>query len=248
MTFKDHFSAVADGYSSFRPHYPEALFSFVASLAPGHRLAWDAATGSGQAATGLAPLFDHVEATDASSAQVAQATPHPKVSYRVEPAEASGLSEGSVDLVTIAQALHWLDLDRFYAEVARVLRPGGLLAAWCYVFFSVEPAIDRILDRYYHQVVGPFWPPERRLVETGYRTLPFPFPELAAPPFAVEERWDLPHLTGYLGTWSATRRAFAARGTDPVDEVRDDLTAAWGDPTRGRDVRWPLSLRVGRRA
>src|SRR5262249_48916706 len=159
----------------------------------------------GQAAVSLASRFDRVFATDASREQIDNAEVHPKIVYRVAPAEESGLERASVDLVTVAQALHWFDLDRFYPEVRRVAATGGVLAAWCYNRLTVEPAVDSVVERYYEEIVGPYWPPERAKVEQGYTSLPFPVEEIRHPEFEMQERWTLAHLVGYLGTWSAAR-------------------------------------------
>ena len=244
----DHFSTVAGAYARYRPGYPAELFDYLASLPAGRRLAWDCATGNGQAAVGLAPRFDQVVATDLSAAQIAHAAPHPRIAYRVAAAEAPGLAAGSVDLVTVAQALHWLDAGRFFAEAARVLALGGAVAVWCYNLLEVEPRINAVVGRFYAQVVGPYWAPERRLLEAGYRTIPFPFAELEPRRFAMRTEWRLAELMGYLGTWSATERYRQARGEDPRDRIAADLAAAWGDPETPRPVRWPLNLRVGRTA
>lgn len=241
----DHFSSVAAGYARYRPGYPAALYEWLASLPAGRSLAWDCATGSGQAAVGLAVHFERVVATDMSASQVAEATAHPRVEYRVAPADASGLPDGAADLITVAQALHWLDLPAFYAEVRRVLAPGGAVAAWCYNLLDVDPRVNAVIGRYYSQVVGAYWPPERRLLEAGYRTVPFPFRELEPTRFEMTADWRLDHLLGYLATWSATERYRRVRGEDPVAEVAADLRAAWGDPDEVRPVRWPLHLRVG---
>lgn len=245
--FADHFSLLAEAYAAARPTYPPALFDWLADVAPGTTQAWDCAAGSGQATLGLARRFDHVTATDASAAQLSQAPPHPRVTYRVAPAEVSGLPDASVDLVTVAQALHWLDLDPFYAEARRVLIPGGSLAVWCYGLLVVdEPAIDRQLEYFYAGVVGPYWSPDRRLVESGYRTVAFPFDELAPPPFEMALEWTLGDLAAYLRTWSATEACRQALGTDPVVPFVWALSSAWGAPERPRRIRWPLSLRIGR--
>ena len=173
--FHDHFSRVSSAYAAFRPRYPEVLFERVAALASGHASAWDCGTGSGQAALDLARYFEQVWGTDASAAQLAAALPHPRVHYRVARAEESGLLPGSVDLVTVAQALHWFDRPRFYDEVRRVVRPGGVLVAWCYDLMDIEPAIDAHIHEFYTRTVGPYWPPERSLVEARYETIEFPF-------------------------------------------------------------------------
>ena len=247
--FPDHFSGVAAGYASHRPRYPAELFDYLAGLAPRRGLAWDCAAGSGQATLDLASRFARVVATDASTEQIAAAPPHPRVEYRVARAEASGLADSCADLITVAQALHWFDLDRFHAEVRRVLVPRGVLAAWSYGTQRIEdPAIDQALQRFYGEVVGPYWPAERRIVETGYRTLPFPFDELPAPNFDLVASWPLPELLGYVRTWSATSRYRAARGHDPVVLLERELAPLWGSADEARRITWPLALRVGRSA
>jgi SAM-dependent methyltransferase len=185
--------------------------------------------------------------SDASAKQVASATAHPRVRYRVAPAEVSGLEAGSADLVTVAQALHWLDLPRFYAEVERVLKAGGVLAVWTYTSPHLdEPELDAVLQRFNHETVGPSWPPERRLVEEGYRTLPFPFPELETPEFQIEHHWNLTHLLGYVSSWSATQRFMAQHGVDPVSALAGELAQRWGDVEVPRRIWWPLPVRIGR--
>lgn len=243
--FKDHFSAQAGGYARYRPHYPEALYAYLAELAPARTRAWDCATGNGQAAVGLARHFDAVVASDASPAQLAHAAPHPRVTYHEAPAEQAPLGDASVDLVAVATALHWFHFDAFYAEVRRVLRPGGVLAAWAYGFLAVTPAVDAVLKRYYTDVVGPCWPPERRFIDEGYRTLPFPFDAVDAPAFEMQAVWTLDDLLGYLRTWSARQRYLEQHGEDPVAAVTPDLRTAWGSDAEHR-VQWPLHLRVGR--
>jgi SAM-dependent methyltransferase len=223
--FKDHFSSHAEAYARSRPGYPPAVFSHLASLAQSRQLAWDCATGNGQAAIGLAQHVEKVVATDASAAQIEHAFPHDRVVYRVEPAEGTSLESASIDLITVGQALHWFDLKRFYAEVRRVLRPGGVIAAWCY---------------------GPFWPPERDQVESGYRTLPFPFERIPLPDFSMEADWTAQELIAYLGTWSATKRFETELGRDPRDEIREALMNAWGSRHGRRRIQWPLSFLAGR--
>jgi SAM-dependent methyltransferase len=234
-------------YAAHRPTYPARLFAELAARAPSADLAWDCATGNGQAAVGLAAHFRRVIATDASEAQVASATPHERVSYRVALAESSGLDSASVALVTVAQALHWLDLDRFFAEVRRVLVPRGVIAAWCYTLLEVDDRVDPLLRHFYEKTLGPYWAPERRLVDAGYRTIEFPFDEFDLPPLAIEQCLTLDQLAGYLRTWSATQRYAEERGRDPVPGLIDEIARVWGDHAAGRPTRWPLSIRAGRR-
>ena len=246
MRFKDHFSKQAADYAKFRPSYPRQLFDFLGSIAPSRQLAWDCGTGNGQAAVGLASGFDRVIATDASEKQIANAQAHEIVEYRVAPAENSGVGSKTIDLIMVAQALHWFDLDRFYAEARRVLKPDGVLTASAYNLLHIEPAIDDVVNRYYYDVVGPFWPPERRLVEQ-FADLPFPFQEIDPPKFEMTASWDLDHLVGYVRTWSSTQRFIAAKGEDPIEQIADDLRGAWGQPGQTRSVSWPLIVRIGRK-
>ena len=244
--FKDHFSSASDRYAAFRPDYPAALFAWLASLAPAHELAWDCASGSGQAALGLAPHFRHVIATDASAEQIAHATPHPAIEYRVATAEASGLADASVDLVTVAQAAHWFDLPRFYAEAGRVLKPGGVVGLWGYGRLVLPQPMDATFLQFYADTLGPHWPPERALIDDAYRSLDFPFAEIAPPAFHIEVVWTLDRLLDYLSTWSAVKRHAAALGQDPLPALRRALAPAWGNPEIALPLAWPLFLRVGR--
>ncbi|MBX9581545.1 MAG: class I SAM-dependent methyltransferase [Gemmataceae bacterium] len=244
--FHDHFSGHAGDYRVYRPAYPPGLFPWLAEAAPGRDLVWDCGTGNGQAAVALAGHFARVVATDASAEQIAQAEAHPRVEYAVAPAERSPLPDHTADLVTVAQALHWFDRDRFYAEARRVAKPGGLLAVWAYDLHSVNPAVDVVLGRLQNEFVGPYWPPERVYVNAGYKTLPFPFPEVPAPAFEMTADWDMPRMAGYINTWSATKRFIQARGFNPVDRLAADLNAAWGDPAAVRTVRWAFHLKAGR--
>jgi SAM-dependent methyltransferase len=246
MSFKDHFSGHAASYAAYRPGYAPRLFEILAALPRERRLAWDSGTGNGQAAVALADHFERVIATDPSTEQLAHALPHPRVEYRVGRAEGSELSEGSVDLVTAAQAFHWYDFDRFFAEVRRVLAPGGVVAVWTYNLARVDPEVDRWIDRLARQIVGPWWPPERRWVDEEYRTIPFPFDEIEIAPLRYEERMDLDRFTRYMRTWSSFQRYQKETGQDPLDEIWEGLTAAWGDPAQERTVAWPIFIRAGR--
>jgi SAM-dependent methyltransferase len=221
------------------------LFRYLATVAPGEQLAWDCATGNGQAAVALTEMFEQVIATDASEKQIANAEAHRRIDYRVALAEESGIESNTVDLITVAQALHWFDLERFHTEVRRVLKPEGVVAAWAYKLAQVDPAIDRVVNHYYSEVVGACWPAERVLVEK-FEELPLPFPQIAAPPFEMVAEWDVEHLIGYLRTWSATQRFMAANRRDPLKDVEEDLRSAWGDAEQLRRVVWPLAVRVVR--
>ena len=242
--FKDHFSEQSGLYARYRPTYPDALFERLASLCTDRRIVWDCATGNGQAAVALAGHFENVIATDASENQIASAAPANGVEYRVTPAEASGLEDSSVDLVTVGQALHWFDHPRFFAEVRRVLVDGGVLAVWCYELCHVSAECDSIVAELYKDIVGEFWPPERRLIEEAYASIELPGTEMEVGEFDMSAEWAIDDMLGYLRTWSACKRFEKQYGTDPVDRVAAPLQAAWGEATR--PVRWPLTARASR--
>jgi SAM-dependent methyltransferase len=244
--FHDHFSTVAADYRAFRPKYPHELFEFLAEASPGRNLAWDCGTGSGQAAVALAPHFAKVFASDASEKQLANAEPHPNVEYMVAPAENCPLPDASVDLVTVAQAIHWFDFDRFYAEVRRVSKPGGLLAAWTYDIHTISPEIDPVMERFLTTFIRPYWPPQRAYADAGYRTLPFPFPEVGRPGFKMVAKWNMHHLLGYINTWSAVRNYEQQHGMNPMGMLAAALIGIWGDPETVRVIRWQFSMRLGR--
>jgi SAM-dependent methyltransferase len=246
-TSTDHFSTLAEEYARSRPRYPAALYDWLAERAPAREVAWDCATGNGQAAVDLAGRFARVEATDISTTQLERATPHPRVRYRLAPAEASGLADASVDLVTVAQAAHWLDLQRFFAEVRRVARPGGLVALWGYQLLeSGSAALDRELVRFFGEIVGPYWPPGREILDEGFRTIAVPFAELAPPRFEMKVEWNLAQLSGFLASWSAVDRYRRALAKDPVPPFVAEIAPLWGDPAATRAIRWPMALRVAR--
>ena len=225
--------------------YPPALFEWLADESHGHLQAWDCGTGTGQAAITLADHFVHVQATDASAAQLAEARPHPRVTYLEARAGDSGLGAGTVDLACAAQAAHWFDLDAYYDEVRRAGRAGGLVALWCYGLTRIAPAIDRVVDTFAHERIGSYWPPGRDHVDTGYASLPFPFPPVTAPAFGIDATLDLDAFLAYVRTWSAVERCRGAESRDPVAELERELTPHW--PGGGAlEVYWPLSVLGGR--
>jgi SAM-dependent methyltransferase len=244
--FEDHFSGHSEKYAQSRPRYPDEIYAYLASIAPATSLAWDCGTGSGQAALGLAKHFDKVYATDASAEQISHAYPHENVKYQAEPAEHVSLSDSSVDLVTVAVAIHWFNFDEFYREVKRVLKPGGILAAWTYSLTEISPEIDVLVQSYYGDILKGYWPERIHYLEEKYETLPFPFEEITPPTFTMEIHWNLIQFAGFLDSWSATQRYKAQKGHHPLESIWDKLLAAWGDENETRLVRWPLHFRIGR--
>lgn len=225
--------------------YPARLYEFLARLTGRHDLAWDCGTGNGQAATGIAAYYDKVIATDPSARQIGNAIAHAKVEYRVEKAEHSGLADASVDLITVANALHWFDLNIFYNEVRRVAGKGAVIAAWACPTPYIEPEIDKVIFDYHDNVLNDYWMTENRLVEDKYRDIPFSFDPIATPEFTSEKMTDLNGVIGYLNTWSATQRFIERNGFNPVNEVHEKLLKLWHDGSEKKLV-WNLALKVGR--
>lgn len=244
----DHFSGYAADYARFRPGYPPELFNWLATQCDAHHLAWDCGTGNGQAARALAPHFERIIATDLSAEQIAHATPDPRIDYRATPAETSGLSEASCDLIIVAQALHWFCNDAFYTEVRRVLKPGGLFAAWTYTLLQTDPELNTAIAHFHDHTVGPWWPPERRWVNLAYAGMPFPFADLPTPNFEIRRQWTLTDLLAYIRTWSATQRFIKETGNDPTLKLGETLTPLWGSPAEPQTIVWPIALRCGRRS
>lgn len=256
--FKDLFSSNSKEYASSRPTYPRSLFEFLVGLVRYRNLAWDCATGNGQAAVFLSEHFEQVIASDASKEQIENAQPRDNIRYEVFPAEKTTLVDNSVDLITIAQALHWFDLDEFYKEVKRVLRKddnggdtngSGVIAAWAYGLHSITTEIDDITHLLYEDILGSYWPKERKIVENRYQDISFPFQEIDMPVFQIELDWTLSELIGYLYTWSSVQKFIEKNNSDPIKQIYDDLAAAWGDKNtwhKRRRVVWPIYIRVGR--
>lgn len=243
-SFKDYFSDRSARYAQYRPNYPDSLFCFLADRCRRHERAWDCATGNGQSALGLIKFFEEVIATDASAAQIEAAIPSPGVHYRVAAAERSELPEQSVDLLTVGQALHWFQIQQFFEEAQRVVRPGGVVATWFYKLCNVSAAVDSIVDRLYGDIVDEFWPPERHYIENDYAGIPYPAPLLDVPEFSMRASWSVDDMLGYLGTWSACKRYTGQHGHDPVALIEAELREAWG--TAAREVTWPLVVRAYR--
>ncbi len=246
-TFKDYFSTASDDYRRFRPTYPDELFTWLGDISPARNLAIDVGCGNGQAARQLAQSFNRVLATDASAAQIAQAAGAPRVEYQVSPAESMPAENASADLVTVAQAIHWFDHPRFFAEVDRVLQPGGVLAVWGYQLLYTDTPLDNVIADFHGNVVGPYWPPERALLDKGYTLIEFPYPRLPTPPFYMRARWRFSHLLGYLNTWSAVKQFEQARGFNPVEAHGQAMLDVWGEPDAEHDIYWPLILYAGKK-
>lgn len=248
LNFSTLFGDGADRYAAARPLYPKSLFDYIATQSPQRRGAWDCGTGNGQAAIGLAGYFDQVEATDISAEQIARAFTHPRVRYGVQPAESTSFGAAQFDVVHVGQALHWFELDAFWAEVGRVLKPGGLFVASGYRWSQVEPGIDALIQRELLDVILPYWPQNNRLVWNGYRDVALPFERISAPALEMVNFWNLDQLFDYFLTWSGTRLAIAELGPDFVERAKQAVAGPWGGAAVKRAVVTPLTLLAGRRS
>ena len=241
---KDNFSTQSDQYAKFRPSYPDAFFEFLKSRIQGFELAWDCGTGNGQVAAELAGLFQQVYATDISQAQLDQAIQLPNINYSLQPAEQTNFPDQFFDLILVAQAIHWFDFERFYSEVRRTAKEGASLVVIGYGKIEVNATLDQVIGHLYHDIVGPYWDPERKYIDDRYQTIPFPFTEMDTPKFEHRLHWNFDQLIGYLGTWSAVKHYEKANGINPVEAIRQELARAWG-AVPGHNVEFPLLLRMG---
>ncbi|GAB1594535.1 class I SAM-dependent methyltransferase [Lysobacter claricitrinus] len=251
MSVKDHFSGVAQAYAAARPDYPAALFDVIATHVPATAHVWEPGCGSGQATRDLAARFAHVHATDPSAQQIAQHAAHDAKNHRVtltvEPAERTWLFDHSVDLVAVAQAMHWFDVPAFFAECDRVLRPGGVLAAWGYDDFDVPDGMDGAVTAFRADIEGD-WPPERESIKRHYADYDWPFERIDTPPMTLAADWPFERFIGYLSSFSAVVQHQARTGGDAVASHLDALRGAWGDPASVRRITWPLFLHVRRKS
>lgn len=243
---RNWFEQGGQAYARFRPEYPAELAQFLASISPGTGLAVDVGCGNGQLTSHLATHFDQVMGLDPSADQIAHASQHPRIEYGCAPAELLPVADHSADLVTAAQAAHWFDLPRFYDEVRRIAVPHAVLALISYGVLRLDEALDSRFAQFYWQEIGPYWPAERKLVDTGYADLPFPFDKQAAPVLEIRKSWTLGELLGYISTWSAVRSVLEAGREDILQRFASDLTQLWGSPERRREVRWPIDMRLGK--
>lgn len=240
----DRFSGHANLYAQYRIDYPADLYEFILSFANDHQVAWDCATGNGQVAGALADQFDRVEATDISETQLLLATKKPNIQYQISRAEQTPFADHTFDLITVAQALHWFDVNAFHAEVRRVGKPGAVIAEWGYGLVQLGAGLDAILLDFYRNRIGPYWDPQRKHIDNAYANLPFPFADAQRANFIARRTWSLDRFLNYLRTWSAVRQYILENEEDPVTQLGEELKLLWGDDER--DVQFPVFLRVGR--
>jgi ubiquinone/menaquinone biosynthesis C-methylase UbiE len=245
MPAKDNFSSQSDQYAKYRPTYPKEFFNYLNSIIPRKQNAWDCGTGNGQVAYELAKTFDAVFATDISQSQIDNALQADNISYSVQPAESTHFNNNLFDLVIVAQAIHWFDFDRFYAEARRTAKEHALFCVIGYGRIQISETIDALITNFYTNVIGKYWDKERRYVDEDYKTIPFPFDEIQTPQFENRHQWNLAHLIGYLNTWSAVKHFVKQNGYNPVDQLRPEIELYWGNAAE-KEVVFPLLLRVGK--
>jgi len=245
MNFKDHFTKQAKEYAKYRPDYPDELFHYLSQVSPSNKLAWDCATGSGQAANGLANYFKKIIASDASANQVQNAFNNENIIYKVFPAEKAEIESSTVDLITVAQALHWFDFNKFYSEARRVLRKKGIIAVWLYNLVEISDTIDPVIKRFDEEILKDFWPPERQLFYDEYKSIPFPFEQLSPPEFRMTANWTVENLLGFLSTWSAVQNYIEKEKSNPVDLVKSEIKNLWGNQIY-KTAGWKIVLKIGK--
>lgn len=240
----DNFSKTAEGYAAFRPQSPDVIYDFLFSHTPAFGAVWDCGTGNGQVAVRLAEKFDKVYGTDISAPQLAKAQQRGNITYLEERAESTSIQSGTIDLITVGQAIHWFDFDAFYKEVNRVAKPGALFAAWTYTNLRLTDAINEVLDYFYNDITRPYWDAERKWVDERYATIPFPYKEVEVAPMEIVTRWSFEQLWGYLHTWSGVQNYIKMVGSDPLLLIEDDLHKAWAGAEL-LTVCFPVYVRAG---
>jgi len=241
---KDNFSSVADLYAQYRPSYPQKLFDFLYSIVRCHNNAWDVGTGNGQVAFELSKSFHQVMATDISQAQIDKALKVPNILYSIQPAEETNFPDDIFNLITVAQAIHWFDFERFYKEVVRVSKPDAVLCAIGYGVLRFHYPIDEVIQVFYKEIVGPYWDSERKYIDEAYKTIPFPFEEISSPELTISYNWTFAQLIGYFNTWSAVKHYMHDKQENPVDIIKPELHRYWGDAP-ALTVHFPVFMRTG---
>lgn len=241
---KDNFSAQAAGYAKYRPQYPHSLFTYILGFVKDKTGAWDCGTGNGQSAKELSKYFTSVFATDISQKQLDNAYQAENIFYSLQPAEKTNFADASFDLITVSQALHWFNFDKFYAEVKRVAKPGAVIAVWTYSLLRICPPINAIIEDYHFNTLGNYWDEERKYVDDNYASIPFPFDEKRTPPFSIQLQWSLEDLEGYFYTWSALQKFITANNYSPVDALMEQIKPLWGNDEK-REIVFPVHLRLG---
>lgn len=243
----DRFSKQSNTYVSARPRYPEEIYKFLSGISPARTLAWDCGTGNGQAAIHLVEYFDHVYANDLSQNQIQNAFQHERIKYDVCTAEDANLQEHSVDLITVAQAIHWFDLEKFYAITNKALKPNGIIALWAYGFISADDqALDSLFQKVGKEILHEYWDPQVHKIWKGYDQLDFPFKEVEHPQWHMHIQWSRTDFISYIESWSAARKYQDTNNQSIISEIITDLEKLWPDPNIQQTFRSPITSRIGR--
>ena len=242
---KDKFSKQSSFYKRFRPDYPETLYHYILSFVPVKNSCLDCGTGNGQVASVLAEYFEKVYASDVSESQLEKAIKKENITYTVQRAEQTDFLDNTFDLITVAQAIHWFDLNYFNQEVKRLLKPNGVLAVWGYGLFRTHSTIDEIVVNFYSETIGSYWNVERKHIDTNYESIEINLEELKVDhDFFIGTRWTLKHLEGYLNSWSAVQNYKNDSGKNPVPKLIRQLEPLW---EKGKQrLRFPIFLRIFR--
>lgn len=239
---KDNFSHNSGGYAQFRPAYPDEVFTFLETILTGRERVWDCATGTGQVAEKLVNLFDEIEATDLSENQLKNAISHPKITYSKQVAEEATFPDHYFDCITVGQAIHWFDFDRFYAEAKRVLKPTGVLVVLGYGNIRIDnKEVQLAVEKLYSEILRTYWDAERHFIDKQYKTIPFPFEEITCPEFQIRSAWNREQLTGYLNTWSAVKHYTDKNQINPIDLILPEIPAF-----EKVNVTFPILMRIGK--
>jgi SAM-dependent methyltransferase len=240
---KDNFSNQAEVYAKYRPQYPPELFQYILSFVKEKKLAWDCGTGNGQTAKELSKYFENVYATDISSKQIEHAAKEKNICYAIEPAEQTNIEDSTIDLITVSQALHWFDFDKFYDEVKRVSKQNGVIAVWTYSLLKIDPVTDALINNYHFNTLHDYWDKERKYVDDAYTTIPFPFEQISSPEFSIELNWNVDDLEGYLNTWSALQKFIKENNYNPVPDLMKEIKRNW-PASETRKTIFPIYLKL----
>jgi hypothetical protein len=243
---KDLFSTQSKAYAQFRPSYPKELFDYILQFVEERKCAWDCATGNGQAAKVLAGYFEKIEASDISESQINNAVRKLNIDYHICPAEQTPFADNSFDLITVAQAYHWINWKKFHDEAIRVGKNNSVIAIWGYNNFSTDDEkLNQLLHHFYYDIIFSYWDAERRHVENNYNSVDFDFDLLPSKSFGTDLAYTKEHLIGYLQSWSAVQNYIKANNSSPIDLIINDLNSIWKEGET-KKVHFPIFLKIGR--
>lgn len=242
----ESFNHRSDEYAQARPRYPLEFYDFLLSLTRNHHRLWDCACGNGQVAIDMVEYFDELHATDISKNQLKNAFRHPKIKYASSSSESTLFPAEFFDMICVAQALHWFNLDKFFTETRRVLKPGGILAVFGYGFFTITDEIDRIIEETFYATIDDFWSEKNRLLMSGFKGVKFPFSKVDIPVFSMDQNWSLSALIDYLNTWSAVKRYNETTGRNITGQLQENLILVW-DLNELKTVKMELHSHIRRK-